>query len=180
MLQRPHLYVRHTSTAPSAHTGPLSVSTAAIAHTVFEEEGGECGVRILVVDDDRNVAETVRRMMVAEGWVVDVVHDGALGLEKAASERFDVIVLDIMMPGEDGLSLCRHIRETSEIPVILLTAKVQVLESWHEVPGVVDDHRPRKNGFRRDNCMGHADERSRAATSMSGRRPRVLPGQQVG
>ena len=62
-------------------TGPLSVSTAAITHTVFGEErlgeerlgeeGGECGVRILVVDDDQNVAETVRRMMVAEGWVVE-------------------------------------------------------------------------------------------------------------
>ncbi len=107
-----------------AHPGPLSVSTAAIAHTVFGEEGGECGVRILVVDDDRNVAETVRRMMVAEGWVVDVVHDGALGLEKATSERFDVIVLDIMMPGLNGYEVVRSLRRSQVwTPVLMLTAK---------------------------------------------------------
>ncbi len=81
-------------------------------------------MRILVVDDDRNVAETVRRMMVAEGWVVDVVHDGEQGLEKAVSERFDVIVLDIMMPGQNGYEVVRSLRKANVwTPVLMLTAK---------------------------------------------------------
>ncbi|MFT3663371.1 MAG: response regulator transcription factor [Gordonia sp. (in: high G+C Gram-positive bacteria)] len=81
-------------------------------------------MRILLVDDDRNVAETVRRMMLAEGWVIDVVHDGAAGLEKALSERFDVIVLDIMMPGRNGYEVVRDLRSSGIwTPVLMLTAK---------------------------------------------------------
>ncbi|MFF0818324.1 response regulator transcription factor [Rhodococcus sp. NPDC003318] len=81
-------------------------------------------MRVLVVDDDRNVAETVRRMLVAEGWVVDVVHDGHSGLEKASTEHFDVVVLDIMMPGLNGYEVVRQLRARGVwTPVLMLTAK---------------------------------------------------------
>ncbi|MGC4935330.1 response regulator transcription factor [Gordonia sp. DT30] len=81
-------------------------------------------MRVLVVDDDQNFAETVRRMMVAEGWVVDVVHDGATGFEKASTERFDVVVLDIMMPGRNGYEVVRDLRAAGVwTPVLMLTAK---------------------------------------------------------
>ncbi|MCR8897454.1 response regulator transcription factor [Gordonia sp. GONU] len=81
-------------------------------------------MRILVVDDDQNVAETVRQMMVAEGWVVDVVHDGAAGFEKASTKRFDVIILDIMMPGRNGYEVVRDLRAADVwTPVLMLTAK---------------------------------------------------------
>lgn len=81
-------------------------------------------MRVLVVDDDRNVAETVRRMMVAEGWVVDVVHDGRAGFEKASTERFDVVILDIMMPGRNGYEVVRDLRGAGIwTPVLMLTAK---------------------------------------------------------
>ena len=81
-------------------------------------------MRVLIVDDDRNVAETVRRMMVAEGWVVDVVNDGACGLEKARGEHFDVVVLDIMMPGLNGYEVVRALRQSGIwTPVLMLTAK---------------------------------------------------------
>ncbi|MGV9713914.1 response regulator transcription factor [Gordonia sp. NPDC003424] len=81
-------------------------------------------MRILVVDDDRNVAETVRRMLVAESWVVDVVHDGLTGLERATTERFDVVVLDIMMPGLNGYEVVRRMRSVGVwTPVLMLTAK---------------------------------------------------------
>lgn len=88
-------------------------------------EAGDSGtVRVLIVDDDRNVAETVRRMMVAEGWVVDVVNDGVAGLEKATVEHFDVVVLDIMMPGLNGYEVVRGLRRASVwTPVLMLTAK---------------------------------------------------------
>ncbi|WP_132994153.1 response regulator transcription factor [Gordonia zhaorongruii] len=81
-------------------------------------------MRVLVVDDDRNVAETVRRMLAAEGWVVDVVHDGVAGLEKATTEAFDVVVLDIMMPGRNGYEVVRDLRAAGVwTPVLMLTAK---------------------------------------------------------
>lgn len=81
-------------------------------------------MRILVVDDDRGVAETVRRMLVAESWVVDVVHDGQTGLERATTERFDVVVLDIMMPGLNGYEVVRRMRSVGVwTPVLMLTAK---------------------------------------------------------
>ncbi|AZG46272.1 response regulator transcription factor [Gordonia insulae] len=81
-------------------------------------------MRILVVEDDRSVAETVRRMLVAEGWVVDVVNDGVTGLERAMTERFDVVVLDIMMPGLNGYEVVRRLRSVDNwTPVLMLTAK---------------------------------------------------------
>lgn len=91
-------------------------------HTRSERDSED--VRVLVVDDDRSVAETVRRMMVAEGWVVDVVYDGVSGLEKASTERFDVVVLDIMMPGLNGYEVVRELRRAGVwTPVLMLTAK---------------------------------------------------------
>ncbi|WP_424808851.1 response regulator transcription factor [Rhodococcus sp. 27YEA15] len=81
-------------------------------------------MRILVVDDEHNVAETVRRMLVAEGWVVDVVHDGVLALEKATTEHFDAVVLDIMMPKLNGYEVVRQLRSVGVwTPVLMLTAK---------------------------------------------------------
>ncbi len=81
-------------------------------------------MRVLVVDDDRHVAETVRRMMLAEGWVVDVVHDGAAGLEAASTDRYDVIILDIMMPRLNGYEVVRELRKARVwTPILMLTAK---------------------------------------------------------
>ena len=81
-------------------------------------------MRVLVVDDDRRVAETIRRMVVSEGWVCDVLHDGASGLAKATVERYDVVVLDIMMPGLNGYEVVRRLRaERVWTPVMMLTAK---------------------------------------------------------
>ncbi|MGW4481952.1 response regulator transcription factor [Rhodococcus triatomae] len=81
-------------------------------------------MRVLVVDDDPGVAETVRRMLVAEGWVVDVAHDGRTGLEKASTDGFDVVVLDIMMPGLNGYEVVRQLRRAGNwTPVLMLTAK---------------------------------------------------------
>ncbi|WP_288812843.1 response regulator transcription factor [uncultured Gordonia sp.] len=81
-------------------------------------------MRVLVVEDDRSVAETIRRMLVAEAWVVDVVNDGMTGLERASTERFDVVVLDIMMPGLNGYEVVRRLRSAGNwTPVLMLTAK---------------------------------------------------------
>ena len=77
-----------------------------------------------MVEDEVRLAETVSRGLVAEGFVVDIVHDGAEGLLEAQSRDYDVIILDIMLPSLNGYDVCRALREGDVwTPVLMLTAK---------------------------------------------------------
>jgi two-component system OmpR family response regulator len=78
---------------------------------------------ILVVEDARDIREPLARYLREHGYRATTAADGAVARKTMKSSAIDLVVLDIMMPGEDGLSLCRHIRQTSQIPVILLTAR---------------------------------------------------------
>jgi DNA-binding response OmpR family regulator len=78
---------------------------------------------ILVVDDEKNIVQLARLYLNNEGFRVEAAHDGKQALEKAKSVRPDLIVLDIMMPEMDGLTVCKEIRKTSNVPVIILTAR---------------------------------------------------------
>ena len=81
-------------------------------------------MRVLVVDDEPALRESLRRGLVADGWAVDTAGDGEAGLEMAAGEEYDVVVLDIMMPRRNGYEVVREMRRR-EIwtPVLMLTAK---------------------------------------------------------
>ena len=81
-------------------------------------------MRVLLVEDEVRLAETVRRGLAAEGFVVDVVHDGNDGLFNAQVNGYDVVVLDIMLPGLNGYDVCRRMRAAGVwTPVLMLTAK---------------------------------------------------------
>lgn len=82
----------------------------------------ETSTRILVVEDDPTVSEVVTRYLEREGFDVEVVVDGRIALERARDSLPDLILLDIMLPGMDGLEVCRRIREIAPIPIIMLTA----------------------------------------------------------
>lgn len=81
-------------------------------------------MRVLVIEDEVALADAVARGLEAEGFEVAVAHDGLVGLERARAERFDLIVLDIMLPGMNGYRVCRTLRD-EEIwtPILMLTAK---------------------------------------------------------
>lgn len=79
--------------------------------------------RALVVDDERNIRDLVKVYLVAAGFEVDEAADGPTAVEMAAETEYDAVVLDIMLPGADGGEVCRRIRETSDVPVIMLTAR---------------------------------------------------------
>ena len=79
--------------------------------------------KVLVVDDDQNVLELVKLYGEREGFEVIGVDDGDLVLPAFDRENPDVVILDIMLPGKDGLTLCRNLREVRMIPIIMLTAK---------------------------------------------------------
>jgi DNA-binding response OmpR family regulator len=79
--------------------------------------------RVLVVEDDRTVAEVVTRYLEREGFAVESVGDGNEALERADAQLPDLVVLDIMLPGLDGLEVCRLLRSRAPIPVVMLTAR---------------------------------------------------------
>jgi two-component system OmpR family response regulator len=78
---------------------------------------------LLLVDDERSIREPLAQYLTKQGFRVTQTGDAEAARTRLTAYAIDLVILDIMMPGEDGLSLCRHIRETSEIPVILLTAR---------------------------------------------------------
>ncbi|MFF4269519.1 response regulator transcription factor [Streptomyces sp. NPDC001536] len=86
------------------------------------EVTGQAG-RVLVVDDDPTVAEVVAGYLDRAGYTVDRADDGPTALTRAAAHRPDLVVLDLMLPGMDGLEVCRRMRDHGPVPVIMLTAR---------------------------------------------------------
>ena len=78
---------------------------------------------ICVIEDEAVIAQAVAARLHAEGFAVEVAGDGESGVELCDRTRPDLVVLDVMLPGTDGLDLCRWIRARSELPVIMLTAR---------------------------------------------------------
>lgn len=80
---------------------------------------------ILVVDDHRDIRETLARYLAKHGFRASTAENSAAARRQLGASAVDLVVLDVMMPGEDGLSLCRHLREATDVPVILLTAMAE-------------------------------------------------------
>ena len=81
-------------------------------------------MRILVVDDEQLLVKGIKFNLQNEGWEVDACYDGAAAVERAKAVRYDLIILDLMMPVMDGLEACMHIRQLNpNVPIIMLTAK---------------------------------------------------------
>lgn len=103
----------------------------------------ESSPHILVVDDDREIRDLVQRFLRKHGFRVTVAAEGREMRKVMDTGRFDLIVLDLMLPGEDGLSLCRWVRTTSKLPIIMLTA---VGEDTDRIIGLemgADDYLPK-------------------------------------
>ena len=85
--------------------------------------------RILLVEDEPGLVMTLSDLLGAEGYEVESATDGPAGLSKALKEKFDLIVLDVMLPGKNGLEVCRELRQQgSEVAVLMLTAKTQLYD----------------------------------------------------
>ncbi len=79
--------------------------------------------KILVVDDEKLIVKGIRFSLEQDSYEVDAAYDGEEALEKAKTNRYDLIMLDLMLPKMSGLDVCREIREFSNVPIIMLTAK---------------------------------------------------------
>ena len=101
-------------------------------------------MRVLVVEDQKKTASFIRKALVAEGFAVDVAEDGETALTLAGATPFDAIVLDIMLPGRDGLSVLRLLRERRvATPVLLLSARSEVNERVEGLNAGADDYLPK-------------------------------------
>jgi two-component system response regulator MprA len=96
--------------------------------------------RVLVVDDDRKITGALRRGLAYEGYVVDVANSGSEALTMVRDIRPNVVVLDVMMPGIDGLDVCRLIRRTDDVPILMLTARDEVADRVAGLDSGADDY----------------------------------------
>ena len=96
--------------------------------------------KVLIVEDDRNIGDLLRLYLEKEGMDCQVAGDGLLGLEKFQKFQPDLVLLDIMLPGMDGWSVCRKIRETSKTPIIMLTAKGELEDKVSGLEMGADDY----------------------------------------
>jgi len=84
--------------------------------------------KILIIEDEKDIQDLLQLYLKREGYEVEGVKDGDAGLRKLAQEKFDLVLLDLMLPQVDGLEICRNLRsrpQTSEIPIIMITAKAE-------------------------------------------------------
>lgn len=95
---------------------------------------------ILVVEDEVPLAETIAYNLQAEGFKVQVAHDGPLALARFRELKPDLVILDIMLPGLDGIEVCKRIRKDSDIPVIMLTAKAREIDKVVGLEVGADDY----------------------------------------
>src|SRR5947209_7918891 len=87
-------------------------------------ERTEMSARILLVEDERGLVMTLSDLLIAEGYEVETALDGPSGLAKATKDAFDLILLDVMLPGKNGFEVCREIRQRgSDVAILMLTAK---------------------------------------------------------
>ena len=101
-------------------------------------------MRVLIVEDEKKTASFIRKALQAEGQVVDVLHEGTGVLPAVMHTPFDVVVLDIMLPGRDGLSVVRQMREKQiKTPVLLLTARSETSEKVEGLNAGADDYLPK-------------------------------------
>jgi two-component system OmpR family response regulator len=103
---------------------------------------------ILIVDDHREIRDLVSRALTKEGFRVTAAMDGKAMRKVLADSRIDLVLLDLMLPGEDGLSLCRSLRIESNVPVIMLTAKGDEVDRVIGLEMGADDYLPKPFGSR--------------------------------
>ena len=98
------------------------------------------GEHILVVEDENKIADLIRRGLIYEGYQAHIAPDGLLALNQARDTPPDLVILDIMLPGLDGLEVCRRLRAASDVPILMLTARDAVRDRVAGLDAGADDY----------------------------------------
>ena len=126
-------------------------------------------MKILVVEDEHKVANAIKRGLEQETFTVDVAYDGEKGFDLAADGTYDVILLDIMLPKMDGVTICKKLREEENVhtPILMLTAKGQVEDKVEGLNAGADDYLPKPFAFTELLARIHALHRRPQKTTAS-------------
>ena len=139
-------------------------------------------MKLLVIEDEVKLAEYLRKGLTEEGFVVDVAHNGVDGLHLAMESDYELLVLDGMLPGIDGLGLLAALRQSKQTPVLMLTARVRVEDRVRGLQSGADDYLVKPFAFsellariqvllRRARPAARSGRRDRAGAGGSGDRP---------
>ena len=96
--------------------------------------------KVLVVDDEKLIVKGIRFSLEQDGMEVDCAYDGEEAVEKAKDKKYDIILLDLMLPKMDGLEVCQQIREFSNVPIVMLTAKGEDMDKILGLEYGADDY----------------------------------------
>lgn len=96
--------------------------------------------KILIIEDDKNIASLERDYLEVSGYEVVIENDGTKGLKKALEQEFNLVILDIMLPGLDGFEICRAIRKEKDIPILLVSAKKEDIDKIRGLNIGADDY----------------------------------------
>jgi two-component system, OmpR family, response regulator CpxR len=111
-------------------------------HSQLESQGMRA-VPVLLVDDDVELCASLKRLLGMDGFSVTVVHDADLGVRQALEEEYQLVILDVTLPGGDGRKALRRIRLTSQVPVIMLTARGDEADRIAGLESGADDYLPK-------------------------------------
>ena len=117
--------------------------------------------KVLVVDDEKLIVKGIRFNLEQDGMEVDCAYDGEEAVEKAKANKYDIILLDLMLPKMDGLEVCQQIREFSNVPIVMLTAKGEDMDKildWITVQMTISQNRSifwKSRHVLRQSCVVH-------------------------
>ena len=103
-------------------------------------ENHDVGTRILTVEDDERIRTAVKMALEDEGWTVEESSSGEEALERFNRQAADVVLIDIMLPGIDGFELCRQVRKTSDVPIVMVTARADTHDVVAGLEAGADDY----------------------------------------
>jgi len=124
-------------------TWPTAGNSADDLGNAMNTVESDTGRPLLMIDDDRKLCGLIRDYLLPLGWRVEVRHTGPEGLDEALSGQYEVIILDVMMPGMDGFAVLRELRKKSDVPVLMLTAMGDEADRIAGLETGADDYLPK-------------------------------------
>ena len=96
--------------------------------------------KVLIVEDEEAIADLEKDYLELSGFEVEIAHDGTIGLERALNEEFDLVILDLMLPGVDGFDICRQVRDRKNTQIIMVSAKKDDIDKIRGLGLGADDY----------------------------------------
>ena len=152
----------------------VKAAKSAATETVSAAETAEAAKKIMIVEDERRIARFLQMELEHEGFETESEENGRRAYERIVQEQYDLVLLDIMLPDMDGLEVCRRVREISDVPIIMLTAKDDVEDKVNGLDIGADDYITKPFAIQELLARVRAAIRIHKANEMGNRDERVL------